>query len=56
LALQRPRLALVDAYLVGLVVSFLVNDTPVDVAGYGGLAALALWLFARSEEAHGRLQ
>jgi hypothetical protein len=56
LALQRPRRALVDAYLVGLVVSFLVNDTPVDVAGYGGLAALGLWLFARSEEAAERLQ
>ena len=26
------------------------NDTPTDVAGYGGLAALGLWLFARSEE------
>jgi hypothetical protein len=56
LALQKPRHALVDAYLVGLVVSFLVNDTPVDVAGYGGLAALGLWLFARSEEGAGRLQ
>jgi hypothetical protein len=56
LALRRPRIALVDAYLAALVVSFLVNDTPVDVAGYGGLAALGLWLFARSEETAGRLQ
>jgi hypothetical protein len=56
LALQRPRLALLDAYLAGIVVSLLVNDTPADVAGYGALAALGLWLFARSEEAAGRLQ
>lgn len=56
LAFQRPRLALLDAYLAGIVVSLLVNDTPADVAGYGGLAALGLWLFARSEEAAGRLQ
>jgi hypothetical protein len=56
LALRRPRLALLDAYLAALVVSFLVNDTPVDVAGFGGLAALGLWLLARSEEAAGRLQ
>jgi hypothetical protein len=56
LALQRPRRPLLDAYLVALGVSFLVNDTPVDVAGYGGLAALGLWLFARGEEGAGRLQ
>jgi hypothetical protein len=41
---------------VALVVSLLVNDTPTDVAGYGGLAAVGLWLFARSEEAAGRLK
>ncbi len=56
LALRRPRLALLDACLAALVVSLLVNDTPTDVAGYGGLAAIGLWLFARSEEAAGRLQ
>jgi hypothetical protein len=56
LALQRPRSALLDAYLVALGVSLLVNDTPVDVAGYGGLAALGLWLFVRSEETAERLQ
>ena len=50
LALQRPRSALLDAYLVALAVSFLVNDTPTDVAGYGGFAALGLWLLTRSEE------
>ncbi|HSB38643.1 MAG TPA: hypothetical protein VLD13_06095 [Gaiellaceae bacterium] len=56
LALQRPRFALLDAYLAALAVSLLVNDTPVDVAGWGGLAALGVWLFARSEETAGRLQ
>jgi hypothetical protein len=56
LALQRPRFALLDAYLVAVAVSLLVNDTPADVAGYGGLAALGLWLFARSAEAARRLQ
>ncbi|HSD78549.1 MAG TPA: hypothetical protein VLA98_14140, partial [Solirubrobacteraceae bacterium] len=56
LALRRPRFALLDAYLAALAVSLLVNDTPVDVAGWGGLAALGVWLFARSEETAGRLQ
>jgi hypothetical protein len=56
LACLKPRRALLDAYLVALVVSLLVNDTPTDVMGYGGLAALGLWLFARSEETAGRLK
>jgi hypothetical protein len=56
LALRRPRLVLVDAYLAALLVSLLVNDTPTDVAGYGGLAALGLWLFARTEEDALRLE
>lgn len=50
LACFRPRRPLLDAYLVALVVSLLVNDTPTDVMGWGGLAAVGLWLFARSEE------
>jgi hypothetical protein len=41
---------------VALVVSLLVNDTPTDVMGWGGLAAVGLWLFARSEETAGRLK
>jgi hypothetical protein len=56
LALQRPRSALLDAYLVALAVSFVVNDTPTDVAGYGGFAALGLWLLTRSEEGRGQLE
>jgi hypothetical protein len=43
LALRRPRLAVLDALLVGLAVSLVVNDTPADVAGYGALSALVLW-------------
>jgi len=50
LALRRPRLAVLDALLVALAISLLVNDTPTDVAGYGGLSALLLWAWARSEE------
>jgi hypothetical protein len=34
----------------------LVNDTPTDVAGYGGFAALGLWLLTRSERTRGRLE
>ena len=55
LASLRPRRPLLDAYLVALVVSLLVNDTPTDVAGWGGLAAVGLWLFASGEERAGRL-
>jgi hypothetical protein len=56
LASLRPRRPLLDAYLVALAVSLLVNDTPTDVMGWGGLAAVGLWLFARSEETAGRLK
>ena len=39
---MRPRRATVDALLVGLAVSLLVNDTPVDVIGLGALGCLVL--------------
>ena len=44
-ALRRPRLDVVDAMLIGLVASLLVNDTPTDVVAYGalGVAALGAW-------------
>jgi hypothetical protein len=45
-----------DAYLVAIAVSLLVNDTPTDVAGYGGLCALGIWLFARSDDPRRSLQ
>ena len=49
LALRRPRFAAVDAVLVALAVSLLVNDSPRDVAAYGALscAALRFWEEAR---------
>jgi hypothetical protein len=45
IALRRPRYATVDAVLVALAVSLLVNDSPRDVAAYGALscAALRFW-------------
>ena len=42
---RRPRRAAVDAMLVALFVSLLVNDTPVDVIGLGALGCLALLRF-----------
>ncbi|HZO50183.1 MAG TPA: hypothetical protein VFB26_08560 [Gaiellaceae bacterium] len=41
-ALLRPRAVAVDALLVALVASLLVNDTPADVLAYGALVAVAL--------------
>jgi hypothetical protein len=41
---------LLDALLVAYAVSLLVNDTPTDVAGLGGLSALVLWAWWRSGE------
>jgi hypothetical protein len=45
IALRRPRYATVDAVLVALAVSLLVNDSPRDVVAYGALscAALRFW-------------
>jgi len=45
IATRRPRRPVVDAMLVGLVVSLLVNDTPVDVILLGTLGCLALLRF-----------
>jgi cytochrome c551/c552 len=47
----RPRRATVDALLVGLAVSLLVNDTPVDVIGLG---ALGCWALLRWESVDSR--
>ena len=56
LALLRPRLAVLDALLVGLAVSLLVNDTPTDIAGLGALSAIVLWAWlGRSAERLDRL-
>jgi hypothetical protein len=50
LALRRPRLPLLDALLVALAVSLLVNDTPADVVGWGAVSALILWAWSRTGE------
>ena len=55
-ALRRPRLELLDAYLVAVAVSLAVNDTPNDIAGYGSLCALALWAYLRTEKTPAPLQ
>jgi hypothetical protein len=47
-ALVRPRPPLVDAMLVALVVSFVVNDTPQDVALWGALGAMSLLAVERA--------
>jgi hypothetical protein len=45
LGLRRPRYEAVDAVLIALAVSLLVNDSPRDVAAYGAIscAALRFW-------------
>ncbi len=43
---RRPRT--LDAMLVALVVSLLVNDSPVDVALYGALGALSIVAYERA--------
>jgi hypothetical protein len=50
LAVRLPRSAVVDAVLLALAVSLLVNDSPRDVAAYGALscAALRFWFDASS--------
>ena len=50
-ALRRPRSTVVDAVLVALAVSLLVNDSPRDVAAYGAIscAALRFWFDASSK-------
>jgi hypothetical protein len=52
LAVRKPRFETVDAVLVALAVSLVVNDTPRDIASYGALtcAALAFWEEARRVE------
>jgi cytochrome c551/c552 len=48
-ALVRPRTPTVEAFLVGIVVSLLVNDTPTDVIGFGalGCSTLVAWELTR---------
>lgn len=48
--LLRPRVAVVDALLIALAVSLLVNDTPTDVLAYGALSATALRVWSAIDE------
>jgi hypothetical protein len=50
LALRRPRFAVLDAVLVALLVSLIVNDSPRDILGWGALTAAALRFWRESSE------
>ena len=43
LALQRPRSAALDALLLGILISLVVNDAPSDVAAGGAISGFVLW-------------
>jgi cytochrome c551/c552 len=48
LARRRDRGPVLEALLIAVVVSLVVNDTPVDVAGIGSLGGLALLAWERT--------
>jgi hypothetical protein len=50
LALRRPRYLVLDALLVAIAVSLLVNDAPREVSGFGALSALALRFWWEASE------
>jgi hypothetical protein len=50
LALRKPRFVVLDAVLVALAVSLLVNDSPRDILGWGVLTAGALRFWRESSE------
>lgn len=52
-AVQRPRFVVIDAFLVALAVSLVVNDSPTKVAGFGAIMCGALRAWAVSREAAG---
>ena len=41
-ATRRPRARIVDAFLVGIVVSLVANDTPQDVLFWGAITGVGL--------------
>jgi hypothetical protein len=49
IALARPRRPAVDAFMVAIACSLLVNDSPVDELTWGALGGTALWLWAAAE-------
>lgn len=46
LALRRPRSPALDALLLGIAVSLIVNDAPQDVASGGAISGFVLWTWA----------
>jgi hypothetical protein len=50
IALRRPRYVAVDALLVAVAVSLIVNDAPREVSGFGALSALALRFWHETAE------
>jgi hypothetical protein len=46
LALQRRRWAALDALLLGIAVSLIVNDAPTDIASGGAISGFVLWTWA----------
>jgi len=46
-AFLRPRVAALDALLVALALSLVVNDSPVDVFGFGALGCAVVWTWGR---------
>jgi hypothetical protein len=49
-ATLRPRYSVVDAFLVAIAVSLVVNDSPTKVAGYGAMVCAALRAWSVSSE------
>jgi hypothetical protein len=52
LGTQRPRAPVVDAFLVGIAISLVVNDSPTKVVGFGAIACTALraWSVSDADE------
>jgi hypothetical protein len=50
LALRKPRVAVLDAVLVALLVSLIVNDSPRDILGWGALTVAALRFWKETSE------
>jgi hypothetical protein len=53
-ALQRPRSPALDALLIGVAISLLVNDAPTDVAAGGAISAYVLWAWAATRYTRAR--
>jgi hypothetical protein len=54
LAFRRPRSPALDALLVGLAVSFLVNDTAREIAPAGAISGFVLWTWAATRYTRAR--